>query len=428
MMRRKAKPKLGEDVVQPKGFDDYELKLGDMMRGERATMGKSLLDVQRELRIKATYISAIENCDPDAFETPGFIAGYVRSYARYLDIDPDRAFGQFCGESGFSPVHGMSDAASGSKVASSRKASDADLISPRKKPIDPLASATPFLPDRESFLSRVEPGALGSVAVLIALIGAIGYGGWSVLTEVQRVQFAPVEQAPDVLSDLDPIKAVPGSTLPTGPDLVSTSGRASDGLDRLYRPEALDVPVLVARDGAISTLNPSEMGTMGRRDIADAEPVVPGSAEDRAVAMALAGLGDFASTEPGEPVATATTPRVTENPGPGVTLVAVRPAWVRVSAADGTVVFEKILDAGEEYEVPLTEEPPLLRAGMSGSLYVSVEGELRGPLGPGTSTIRNVALDSTAMKDGYEVADLAADPVAEEVMLAKAKQLDTPTR
>ncbi len=184
----------------------------------------------------------------------------------------------------------------------------------------------------------------------------------------------------------------------------------------------------MARDGAISTLNPSEMGTMGRRDIADDEPVVPGSAEDRAVAMALAGLGDFASTEPGEPVATATTPRVTENPGPGVTLVAVRPAWVRVSAADGTVVFEKILDAGEEYEVPLTEEPPLLRAGMSGSLYVSVEGELRGPLGPGTSTIRNVALDSTAMKDGYEVADLAADPVAEEVMLAKAKQLDTPTR
>ena len=62
----------------PKGFDDYELTLGDVMRGERATLGKSLLDVQRELRIKASYISAIENCDPSAFDTPGFIAGYVR--------------------------------------------------------------------------------------------------------------------------------------------------------------------------------------------------------------------------------------------------------------------------------------------------------------------------------------------------------------
>ncbi len=59
------------------------------MRGERATMGKSLLDVQRELRIKAAYIAAIENRDPSAFDTPGFIAGYVRSYARYLGMDPD---------------------------------------------------------------------------------------------------------------------------------------------------------------------------------------------------------------------------------------------------------------------------------------------------------------------------------------------------
>ena len=79
MMWRKSKPKLEQDEVQPKGFDDFEVRLGDMMRGERATLGKSLLDVQRELRIKASYISAIENCDPDAFETPGFIAGYVRS-------------------------------------------------------------------------------------------------------------------------------------------------------------------------------------------------------------------------------------------------------------------------------------------------------------------------------------------------------------
>ena len=30
------------------------------------------------------------------------------------------------------------------------------------------------------------------------------------------------------------------------------------------------------------------------------------------------------------------------------------------------------------------------------------------------------------MKEAYAVADLAADPVAEEVMLAKAKQLDSP--
>ena len=36
--------KTAEDV-QAGGFDAFELRLGDLMRGERATMGKSLLDV-----------------------------------------------------------------------------------------------------------------------------------------------------------------------------------------------------------------------------------------------------------------------------------------------------------------------------------------------------------------------------------------------
>ena len=48
-----APQEVEEEIVAPKGFDDFELKLGDMMRGERATLGKSLLDVQRELKIKA---------------------------------------------------------------------------------------------------------------------------------------------------------------------------------------------------------------------------------------------------------------------------------------------------------------------------------------------------------------------------------------
>ena len=100
---------------KPKGFDDFELKLGDTLRGERATFGKSLVEVQNELKIKAAYISAIENCDPLAFDTPGFVAGYVRSYARYLNLDPDEVFEKFCSESGFATVHGMSDKASSTK-------------------------------------------------------------------------------------------------------------------------------------------------------------------------------------------------------------------------------------------------------------------------------------------------------------------------
>ena len=109
MIWRRTIPSTAE-LDKPKGFDDFELRLGDLMRGERATMGKSLLDVQRELKIKATYIAAIENCDVSAFESQGFVAGYIRSYARYLAMDPDWAYAKFCVEANFTTAHGLSAA------------------------------------------------------------------------------------------------------------------------------------------------------------------------------------------------------------------------------------------------------------------------------------------------------------------------------
>ena len=86
-----------------KSYDSYEVLLGDELRGERATIGKSLLDVQRDLKIKAVYIAAIENCDIEAFPNKGYIAGYVRSYARYLKLDAEVVFERFCIEAKFSP-------------------------------------------------------------------------------------------------------------------------------------------------------------------------------------------------------------------------------------------------------------------------------------------------------------------------------------
>jgi len=113
---------------------------------------------------------------------------------------------------------------------------------------------------------------------------------------------------------------------------------------------------------------------------------------------------------------TPTTPQVVEAPAPGVSIFAVRPAWVRVRAANGSIIFEKILDAGESYDLPQTEEAPVLRAGMSGSLYFRVNGELYGPAGQGTNTIRDVALSVNDLTGKYQVADLTADPVAAKVV------------
>lgn len=382
MIRRGFRRTTEEQAVETAGFDAFELRLGDLMRGERATMGKSLLDVQRELKIKAAYIAAIENADPTAFDTPGFIAGYVRSYARYLNMDPDWAFDTFCTESGFATAHGMSDQASGAKVVR-------EPVRPQK---DIFATpATPFVPAGDAMFSAVEPRAIGSFAVLIALIGGLGYGGYTVLQEVQKVQLAPVENTPTVVADIDPLAGGGLGAVDAGVNVVAGfDAPSTEALDRLYRPQALDAPVLVPRDGPIATLDPRAGGVLASdTDVltADGAPV----------------LGQTATNVPGQQV------QVTETPLPGVQLVAVRDAWVRVRAADGSVIYEAVMNAGDTFDVPQTEEAATLRIGESGAVYFAVNGTHYGPVGQRGSVTSNLALSVDNLTQTYTVADVGAD-------------------
>ncbi len=410
MIGRRAKPSTAE-IGKPKGFDDFELRLGDLMRGERATMAKSLLDVQRELKIKATYIAAIENCDVSAFETQGFVAGYVRSYARYLGMEPDWAFSRFCVEANFAVAHGMSSAASSAGMTAARSRTLTDYG-------DPLANPNAsFVPRAESMLAQIEPGAVGSIFVLIALISAIGYGGWSVLQEVQRVQLAPIDQAPTVVAEIDPLGNVDSSAVPlvrsapaspAAADVVAANDETAqpDLMGRLYRPEALDVPVLVSRDGPIAAIDP-RLRSVSATDGAGAEQT---SADFGAQAAAI----DAAI-------------QVLAEDAPAVELLAVRPSWVRVQSADGTVLFEKNLDAGERYVVPQLEEPAVLRAGNSGSVYFAVNGVTYGPAAPGAQVVKNVVLSPESLTAAYALAEPTADgDLARYVSVAQDVLIGTP--
>ncbi|MCU9849743.1 DUF4115 domain-containing protein [Defluviimonas sp. WL0024] len=416
MIGRRTPPST-QDLDKPKGFDDFELRLGDVMRGERATLAKSLLDVQRELKIKASYIAAIENADVSAFETPGFVAGYVRSYARYLGMDPEWAFKRFCQEANFTVAHGMSLAASGPK--------------PTRKKIEysePLANPNAlFVPRGGPALSGVEPRAIGSIMVLLMLIGGIGYGGWTVLQEVQKVQLSPVDQAPGVTAELDPLAGVGGHAADQAEDgelaLAALPGQealppAPEAFDRLYRPEALDVPVLVARDGPIASIDPRTVGALA--DMAPAPEMAVAAATP---ANAWAPVASTASAIDGAVTAALgeTPVQVVAADAPAVELLAVRPAWVRVQAADGSVIFEKILDSGERFALPKLEEAPILRVGESGALYFAVNGQTYGPAGRQGVVTRNVELSPEALTAKFAVADLSQDAdLAQFVAVADA--------
>ena len=173
--------------MELRGFDSYPITLGDEMRGERASLGKSLEDAERDLRIKARLIVAIENCDLEGFPNKGVVPGYVRSYARYLGMDPEDCYQRFCQESGFqSPATAMLGAGGSRAQQAPVRGFGAELARSR--------FAAP--PMRNRFQARVSLGALTSTAALLALIAGLGYGGYALLQDIQRVGFAPIPEAP----------------------------------------------------------------------------------------------------------------------------------------------------------------------------------------------------------------------------------------
>ena len=388
MIRRKSSRR--RNIIEPskqKGFDDFHISLGDIMRGERATLGKSLIDVQDALKIKAIYIAAVEESNPSVFDTPGFIAGYVRSYAKYLGMDPENAFDLFCKESGFTPVHGMSNKSLPNKVNYDEK-----LPTITVKPFNGLGdSTTPFAPPSESFLNELDFRAMFSSLVLLLLLGVLGYGAKTVVQKIQLVQLVPIEQSPLMLSGLDPLRP--------RTDLDLTSGQAKNNSDeiysRLYRPQALNTPVLIPRDSSISSLNPGNQGLFLKK----------GTWMEKETSIAV-GVNNKPETGLVSENKSKLTPRVQIlAPMPNrVQLVAKNGVWLRVKDANGSIIYEQVMDAQDPFDVPILDRPALIeRAGNSGSLFFLVNGQLYGPAGNGTRTVKNIYLSPENLIQTYDV-------------------------
>ncbi len=374
------------------GFDSFEQKLGDELRGERATLGKSLLDVQRDLRIKAAYISAIENCDVSVFPNASFVAGYVRSYARYLALDPDATFARFCDEARFQSAGAELGIA---KARKSEKAARDD---------DPATDPNGWVPRMPGFDTGggarvgLSLAAAGPLLVLALVVGGIAYGAWFVLQDIQRVEFAPIEDTPMVAFEPGGLLA---SDAGNGGNLAAASVDIAADPSVLYTRRELDVPIVQPRDGPIFAIDPDT----GRSDVS---------------APAATVVADVAPAGTPEPVA----PTVSETIHvPAISLVAQQEAWVRVYQENGTIIFEKLLAAGEQYTLPRDAPVAYLRAGNATSLYLMVDDRAYGPVSTTKAVVRDIPLQPAKIESA--MAEVKDPSVALQVAAEAWREMNT---
>jgi hypothetical protein len=373
-----------------RGFDDYKLRLGDLLRGERATKGKSLLNVQRDIKISAKYIAAIENTDLSMFESSGYIPGYVKSYAIYLEVDPEWAFQRFCAESGFEVVDVLS------LTDNSRKKTLLnDNNTTKKIAID--FKLTKFGSIERGFLDQIELKAFGSIAVLVILIGVLSFAGLTVFKQIQQVDFDTVDGDNLFSANLD-LNSDTGNINTTRNQLGDTVILFNDDLER---KEVLEQPIFQSRDSPIGGFIKNKISNQIQNEIN----------------LAIRGVsGDLTNSTTFSRPQLRPTVQVTKKTSSKIVIFSLKPAYIRVAEDNGTILFSKILDPGEHFMVPSEATLPLLRAGMSGYVYFRVDDKDYGPVGSGPGVEKGIKVSKAEITKNYVLADLMKDPESKKII------------
>ena len=358
------------EKVELRGYDSYTVTLGDKLRGERATLGKTLDDIQKETRLRIEFLLGIENADITAFPAPSFIAGYVRSYASHLNLDPDECFNQFCKESGFIGLQSEIDGKKRNKVIKPTKLLDEPILNPQiqKKKIN------------NGILNNFSFSGLFSLTALLVLILGLGYGGVTVLNEVQKVNLSPINQSPSVQSISS--TSIDENSFFDDVESNNTNIASNSALEEFYRPTELVLPLMTPRDGPISAIDPAISGVY----VEDKNSIISESNQEDIIQVKK-------------------NPQVIEEDLPSVYVVAQKPSWVRIYEPNGNILFENILDTGQRYEVPQSAQTAMLRAGNSGSVYLMIDNNFYGPLGTATGVAKKVNLRAETILQNYTLVE-----------------------
>ena len=358
------------EKLELKGYDSYTVTLGDKLRGERATLGKTLEDVERETRLRIEFLLGIENADISAFPAPSFIAGYVRSYASHLNMDPEECFIQFCKESGFIGLQSQINGTKKNKVVKATKHLDDPILNPQ----------IPKNKIQNGKFKNFSISGLFSLTALLLLIFGLGYGGVTVLNEVQKVNLSPLNQLPSIKTNTSTLSNENSFFEKINTNNLNIASNAD--IENLYRPTELILPLLTPRDGPISAIDPSSSGVYAQ--------------EDKSLIDLEIETSTFKITQ---------APQVTEKEPKAIYVIAQKPAWVRIFEPNGNILFENILDTGQRYKVPKSAKSAMLRAGNSGFVYLMIGDDFYGPLGTSTGVAKKINLQSEMIIENYELAN-----------------------
>jgi cytoskeleton protein RodZ len=356
--------------------------VGAVLAAARLALGLNLDEAATELRIRRTYIEAIETGRFDALPGQAYTQGFVRSYAIFLKLDAEDVLERLREET---RARGTSN----------------ELIFPT-----PMAEA------------RL-PGL--RVLAVSLLIAGVAYVGWA-MSNWDSATLERVPPVPDQLLNRRDVPVTPAPTqlapLPqTAPAPVAPAPQAS--LAAPSAPAAQSSP-------APGQSPPALASTAGPKPVAAGlliGPVLsvePWAAPPSLIARPkLARIDQAPATDPTKTEPPKADPAKAEAPkveaskpvdGPKghiygvneparIVVKANADTWVRVDEPSGSAVLRRILRAGDSYNVP-DRSDLLMSVGSAGAIEVLVDGQSTASLGSTAEVRQRIPLEAEALKRG----------------------------
>ncbi|HEX4012422.1 MAG TPA: RodZ domain-containing protein [Candidatus Cybelea sp.] len=194
--------------------------LGERFRAAREARGLALSDAAEHVRIRSLYLAAIEDENWKTIGAPVYIRGFLRTYARFLGLDPEEAVATFNLTQPDLPA--SSSAASGGAL-------------------DPSRSAHPW---RSSLVLWIA----GTIAVVL-----VAFVVYNALTMNRQAVVAEATASPSAVPAL--------STAPAAPRVAATPATGPGGANSLAVVFSAPSWMRVTVDGNVSMEGTFPAGT-----------------------------------------------------------------------------------------------------------------------------------------------------------------------
>ena len=328
------------DDTKPKTSRDILTDIGATLTAERERQGVTLASVSQRLRILEEHLTYIEAGKLDNLPAMTYVIGYIRSYARLLELD------------------------------------DAKLCAELKTSLSITEDKLEYNFIKNNFDKKT--GA-GRVALTALVAGIFIYVGWYSLSVVSTTTATDVTQAvaPSQIEDVE--LKLQENAESIEPELVAIAPRIDTADQQFNLEETLSVVVEEASQQKAEAVEVEQDNSLKRDNNVISVESIQDVEEITKVTNAYA---------------------VNRSPDAEIVIEAIANSWVQVTRADGTPVTSRLMRLGDTYLIP-SDEDLYLTTGNAGGLNIRMGSDNPFTLGSWGEALSELPLNKVIISERY---------------------------